>query len=112
MTEPQSSRKRRFPLPVQIRQINIAFESTGVLSCMCVSRRRPRCKRTSRAGVGSTTWSRLPESMDLSVPRSWTMIWAAPPAAAWLARNGRDLHHLLPADFLTRPIVTKKDIEL
>jgi len=31
MTEPQSSRKRRFPPPAQSRQIRIAFESTGLL---------------------------------------------------------------------------------
>ena len=28
MTEPQKSRKRRYPSPVRTRQINIAFEST------------------------------------------------------------------------------------
>ena len=31
MTEPQKSRKRRYPPPVQIRQISIGFESTGLL---------------------------------------------------------------------------------
>jgi hypothetical protein len=31
MTEPQSSRKRRFPPPSRTRQFSIAFESTGLL---------------------------------------------------------------------------------
>ncbi len=38
MTEPQSSRKRRFPPPVQIRQISIAFESIGLLGLTSAQR--------------------------------------------------------------------------
>jgi hypothetical protein len=38
MTEPQNSRKRRFPPPVQTRQISIAFESTGLLGLTSAQR--------------------------------------------------------------------------
>jgi hypothetical protein len=38
MTEPQRTRKRRFPPPVQIRQISIAFESTGLLGLTSAQR--------------------------------------------------------------------------
>jgi hypothetical protein len=81
-----------------------------------------RCRRTSRASAGNTTWSRSPDGTDLPPSRSSTMTWAARTAAVWLvrvstswsrrcaqersgavlclvasrlARNGRDWHHLL-----------------
>jgi hypothetical protein len=38
MTEPQRSRKRRLPPPVQTRQISIAFESTGLLGLTIAQR--------------------------------------------------------------------------
>ena len=38
MTEPQNSRKRRFPPPVQTRQISIAFESIGLLGLTSAQR--------------------------------------------------------------------------
>ena len=38
MTEPQSSREKRFPPPAQTRQISIAFESTGLLGLTSAQR--------------------------------------------------------------------------
>lgn len=38
MTEPRSIRKRQSPPPVQTRQMNIAFESTGLLGLTSAQR--------------------------------------------------------------------------
>jgi len=40
MTEPQTTRKRRSPPPVPIRQISIAFESTGLLGLTSAQRKK------------------------------------------------------------------------
>jgi hypothetical protein len=57
MTEPQSSRKRRFPPPAQTRQISIAFESTGLLGLTSAQRMKAVMQLsqvlTLAAGVGS-----------------------------------------------------------